>query len=79
MKICLSVLGEVKVDDYVDSLNVNTSGEEIYRKVTEVISVAQHHRHPALKHCCINRNSPVQTRFLHRPFLKSWKTRFLYS
>lgn len=22
---------------------------------------------------------PVQTRFLHRPFLKSWNTRFLYS
>ncbi len=26
-----------------------------------------------------NRNSPVQTRFLHSPFLKSWNTRFLYS
>ncbi len=24
-------------------------------------------------------HSPVQTRFLQSPFLKSWKTRFLYS
>lgn len=35
MEVSLSILGEVKVDDYVDSLNVNTSGEQIYKKVIE--------------------------------------------
>ena len=29
MKVRLGVLGEVKVDDDVDRLNVNTSGEQI--------------------------------------------------
>lgn len=35
MEVSLSVLGEVEVDDHVDSLDVDTSGEEIYRKTTE--------------------------------------------
>lgn len=30
MEIGLSILREVKVDDYIDSLDVNTSGEQIY-------------------------------------------------
>lgn len=30
MEVSLSILGEVEVDDYIDSLDVNTSGEEIY-------------------------------------------------
>lgn len=32
MEVSLSILGEVEVDDDIDSLDVNTSGEEIYRK-----------------------------------------------
>lgn len=34
MEVSLSILGEVEVDDDIDSLDVNTSGEEIYRKKT---------------------------------------------
>lgn len=34
MEVSLSILGEVEVDDDIDSLDVNTSGEEIYRKTT---------------------------------------------
>lgn len=32
MEISLSILGEVKINDYIDSLDINTSGEEIYWK-----------------------------------------------
>lgn len=35
MEVSFSVLREVEVDDNVDSLYVNTSGEEIYRKTVE--------------------------------------------
>ena len=30
MKVRLCVLGEVKVDDHIDSLNVNASGEQVW-------------------------------------------------
>lgn len=30
MEVSLSILGEVEVNDDIDSLDVNTSGEEIY-------------------------------------------------
>lgn len=30
MEVSLSIFGEVEVDDYIDSLDVNTPGEEIY-------------------------------------------------
>jgi hypothetical protein len=32
MKISLTVLGEIKVDYYIDGLNVNSSSEEIYKE-----------------------------------------------
>jgi hypothetical protein len=32
MKISLTVLGEIKVDYYVDGLDVNSSSEEIYKQ-----------------------------------------------
>ncbi len=40
MEVSLSVLREVEVDDDIDSLDVNTSGEEIYwqRIVNLIIS-----------------------------------------
>lgn len=34
MEVSLSILGEVKVNDNIDSLDVNTSGEEIYLKTS---------------------------------------------
>lgn len=42
MEVSLSILGEVEVDDDIDSLDVNTPGEEICWKTTEnliIISV----------------------------------------
>lgn len=38
MEVGLRVLGKVEVDDDVDSLNVNTSGEQIYKNVTKTRS-----------------------------------------
>lgn len=34
MEVSLSILGKVEVDDDIDSLDVDTSGEEIYWKAT---------------------------------------------
>lgn len=35
MEVSLSILREVEVDDHIDSLDINTSGEEIYWKMIE--------------------------------------------
>lgn len=41
MEVSLSILGEVKVNDNIDCLDVNTSGEEIYLK-TNLILISDH-------------------------------------
>lgn len=39
MQVSLCVLGEVEVDDNVDSLDVDTSGEEICSEAIQVLSL----------------------------------------
>lgn len=41
MEVSLSILGEVKVNDNIDSLDVNTSGEEIYLKTNWILITDQ--------------------------------------
>lgn len=44
MQVSLCVLGEVEVDDNVDSLDVDTSGEEICSKAIHVLSLLSFNR-----------------------------------
>lgn len=38
MEVSLSILGEVEIDDDIDSLDVDTSGEEIYLKTNQMMN-----------------------------------------
>lgn len=68
VKIGFCCAGKVKVDDDVDSLDINTTCEEIYHisKSTGVPSIEV-------------ADVPEQTKFLVIPFLKSWKTRLRWA
>ena len=57
MKISFSHLGEIKVDDNIDSLDVNTSGEEItaYQVPAQASSeVMEHSVSVSLSHLGVN-------------------------
>jgi hypothetical protein len=47
MKVNVGVLGEVEVDDHVDSLDVDTSGEDVGAHEASGLSILEVMEHPA--------------------------------
>lgn len=41
VQVCLRILGKVKVDDHINSLNVNATGEEVCRQQSISYQVGQ--------------------------------------